>query len=91
VATTGDGAKGLSVVGAGSSITASDLTVTTSGTVDSAGKSAAAVHNGSSPGTPYTSGGTLSLTDVTVQTSGANSNGVLTRDGGVTTISGGSV
>jgi hypothetical protein len=89
VSTTGDASKGLLVLGSGSSLTASNLTVTTSGTIAKDGDHADAVFNGSGAG--YTAGGTASLTNLTIQTSGANSAGVVTDAGGTTTISGGSV
>ena len=92
VTTTNDASKGLAVFGAGSSLAASNLTVTTQGTINSAdGNHAYAVYNGYAAGTSYTSGGTVSLTDVTAKTSGANTNAIETNSGGVTTISGGSV
>ena len=58
VATTGNGSKALIVLGSGSSLGASNLTVTTSGTINPAdGDHAYAVFNGSGGG--YTNGGTL--------------------------------
>jgi hypothetical protein len=92
VATTGDASKGLAVFGAGSSLAASNLTVATSGTINSAtGDHAYAIYNGYAAGTPYTNGGTVTLTNVTAQTTGATSSSVVTNSGGVTNISGGVV
>jgi len=91
-ATIGNAAKGLIVNGTGSSLAASDLTVTTSGTIDPAtGFHAYAVFNGAASGTSYTSGGALLLTNVTAKTSGADAAGVVTSNGGTTTINGGSI
>jgi autotransporter family porin len=92
VATTGDASKGLSALGTGSSLTASNLTVTTAGTTNSAdGHSAFAVYNGSASGTSFLGGGIVTLTNVTAHTSGVASSGVVTANGGSTTILGSSV
>ena len=62
VSTTGDASKGLAVFGIWPPLTASDLTVKTSGTINSAdGDHAYAVFNGSGAG--YTAGGTANLTE----------------------------
>ena len=68
VSTSGNASKGLAIVGTGSSLSASDLTVTTRGTINHAnGNHAYGVYNGSLGG--FFGGGTATLTNVTVQTS----------------------
>ena len=92
VSTTGDASKGLSVFGVGSSLTASNITVTTSGTISTVdGFHAYGVYNGYSAGSSYASGGTATLTNVTVNTSGASSSGVVTGNSGSTTITDSSI
>ena len=93
ITTTGDDLRRRSAaLGTGSSLTASDLTVTTSGTTNSAdGHSAFAVYNGSGAGTSFPGGGTITLTNVAALTTGVGSTGVATENGGVTNIAGGSV
>ena len=94
VLATGDGADGLTVVGSGASLTANGIAVTTHGNVDPTfGFNSIGAFNGgecSCVGT-ITGGGMLSLTDTTIVTTGTLAQGVLTQDGGQTTISGGSV
>jgi len=92
IATTGNGSKGIEVLGTGSSVSASGVTVSTEGTIISAdGDHAYAVYNGASPGTSYTTGGTVTLSNVTAQTTGVASSAIVTADGGVTNLSGVSV
>jgi hypothetical protein len=92
IATNGDGSSGLSLNGAGSSITATGISVTTRGGVDTAtGDHADGAFNGPYPPGGVTSGGFLSIANSTVATSGASADGVVTSTGGTTTISGGSV
>ena len=92
IATNGDGSSGLSLNGAGSSITATGISVTTRGGIDTAtGNHADGAYNGPYPPGGVTSGGFLSLANSTVATSGAIADGVVTGTGGTTTISGGSV
>ena len=92
VSTTGDASKGLSVFGVGSSLTASNVTVTTSGTISTVdGFHAYGVYNGYAAGSSYASGGTATLTNVTVNTSGASSSGVVTGNSGSTTITDSSI
>ncbi len=91
VATAGDASKGLLAIGTGSSLTASDLTVTTTGTTAEDGHHAYAVFNGTGSGTSYIGGGTVTLSNVAVEASGAGSDGVMTANGGVTNLSGSSV
>ena len=92
IATNGDGSSGLSLNGAGSSITATGISVTTRGGVDTAtGDHADGAFNGPYPPGGVTSGGFLSMVNSTVATSGAIADGVVTGTGGTTTISGGSV
>ena len=77
--------------GAGSSLTATDVSVTTDGGLGPAfGDAAIGAYNGfASPGDP--TGGAMTLTDTTIATSGAAAVGVDTNSGGVTNISGGAV
>ncbi len=92
IATSGNASKGIEVLGAGSFVSASGVTVSTQGTINSAdGDHAYAVYNGYAAGTSYTSGGTLTLVNVTANTSGATSDAIVTETGGVTNISGGAV
>ena len=90
--TTGNGAKGIDIEGAGTTLVASNLTISTSGTIDpTTGFHAQGVYNGSSvpPVAGQTGGGKISLTDSTVLTSGASAYGVDTANGGATTFAGG--
>jgi len=89
IATTGDGSKGLAVYGATSALNGANLTISTSGTTDSAGNHAQALYNGAGGGA--TSGGTVTLTASNLSTSGDQAPGVLTQNGGSTTLTGGSV
>ena len=90
VITTGAGSSGLVVVDATSSLTATNVTVSTSGGIDTSGNfHAHGAYNGPSP--TGTSGGMMTLNNVTIATSGNQSNGVVTAAGGQTTINGGSV
>ncbi len=91
VLTTGGGSFGLFVNGAGSSLTATDVSVTTDGGIGpSFGDAAIGAYNGfASPGDP--TGGTMTLTDTTITTTGMAAVGVETNSGGVTNISGGAV
>jgi hypothetical protein len=92
IATNGDGSSGLSLNGAGSSITATGISVTTRGGVDTATDNHAdGAYNGPYQPGGVTSGGFLSIANSTVATSGAIADGVVTGAGGTTTISGGSV
>jgi hypothetical protein len=80
------------VFGVGSSLTASNVTVTTSGTISTVdGFHAYGVYNGYAAGSSYASGGTATLTNVTVNTSGASSSGVVTGNSGSTTITDSSI
>lgn len=88
VNTTGDGANGLSVVGEGSSLSATRLNVGTTGGLDTAtGIHAHAIYNG--PGVSGPSGGNLTLTNVTAAAAGLQSDALLTDAGGVTRATGG--
>ncbi len=91
---TADGTDGLDVIGTGASLTANGIAVTTHGNVGSTfGFNSIGAFNGgecSCVGT-VTGGGLMSLTDTTILTTGNLAQGVLTQDGGQTTISGGSV
>ena len=81
---------GLSAFGTGSSVTASNLTVTTKGTVNPAdGVLPFGVYNG--PGACCSAGGVVMLDNVNVITYGASAPGVFTNTGGVTTLTATSV
>jgi hypothetical protein len=83
-----DGASGLVVTDAGSSMTATNVTVSTQGGIDTgAGSHANAIYNG--PGLSGTSGGTLTLDNVTASTSGYQASALETGTGGTTTVTGG--
>ena len=91
---TGDGADGLTVVGTGASLTANGITVTTHGNVGGPFNfTALGAYNGGECSCvgDITGGGVMSLTDTIIVTTGTQAEGVLTQDGGQTTISGGSV
>jgi fibronectin-binding autotransporter adhesin len=86
----GLGSKGLFVAGAGSSLTATGAEISTTGGRDTeAGVNPIGAYNGSGPG--YATGGSLTLTNTSVSTTGFHGDGVVTADEGVTTITGGSV
>jgi Autochaperone Domain Type 1 len=90
VLTTGGGSFGLFVNGAGSSLTATDASVTTNGGVGPFGDGAIGAYNGfASPGDP--TGGAMTLTDTTITTTGIAAIGVETNGGGVTNFNGGAV
>ena len=81
IATTGDGSDGLVVNDAGTMVTATNVTISTQGAIDSSTTSHAnGVYNGASP--TGTSGGTLTLTNVAVTTAGFELSGVVTSTGG---------
>ena len=83
VTTTNNGSVGLLLSGTGSSLTASNVAVSTQGAMDPAnGYDSQAVWNG---------GGKATLTNVTAKTSGVGQDGVDTVLGGTTTINGGSI
>ena len=89
IATNGDGSSGLSLNGAGSSITATGISVTTPGGVDTAtGDHADGAYNGPYPPGGVTSGGFLLIANSTVATSGASADGVVTEAGGSTMLIG---
>ena len=90
IATTGDGSGGLSVLGAGSEIDATNTTVSTTGAYDSvSNQHSYGAYNG--PKGTVTSGGVLNLTNVTLTTQGAAMYGVYAGASSTTTITGGSV
>jgi hypothetical protein len=92
ISTTGNGSAGASLVGTGSSLTLSNVSITTSGTTDLAtGRDAVGIFNGSALSGDYLGGGTLTLTNSSIATSGAYSFGVDTEDSGTTKVSGGSI
>ncbi len=88
ISTHGDGSTGLAVRDSGSSVTASKVTITTTGGHDAtSGLNALGAYNG--PGSTGTSGGNLTLDHVSVSTSGFGADAVRTEAGGATTITGG--
>jgi hypothetical protein len=90
ILTTGMGSAGLVVVGSGASLTATDVSITTHGNVDSSdGFIAYGAYNGSF--STFPTGGVMTLTDTTITTTGTGAIGVETNSGGVTNISGGAV
>jgi hypothetical protein len=93
ILTTANGASGLLAIGSGASMTATNVSVTTRGGVDSSdGFHAFGAYNGYSNYPPgYPSGGALTLTNTSITTTGSGANGVTTNSGGVTTINGGAV
>ena len=94
VLTTGDGSAALNAIGTGSSLTANGITVTTHGNFEpNLGFEGIGAYNGSecTCNGSVTGGGTLSLINTTIITTGTDAEGVLTQNGGQTTISGGSI
>ena len=88
IQTTAVGAGGLRVLGTGSSLTASNLSVGAVGGQDTAtGFFGHAIYNG--PGSTTTAGGALTLTNVTATAAGLQSDAVWTDAGGVTRVTGG--
>jgi hypothetical protein len=82
----------MNVSGANASITADEISITTQGNVNpSNGNSALGAYNGDNPVLGIPVGGSLTLTNTTISTSGADAVGVVTNSGGVTNIGGGSV
>jgi hypothetical protein len=78
ISTTGSGANGAFATGAGSSVTLSNVTITATG--------------GGGHGVMATQGGAVTLTDVDINTAGANSAPLATdRGGGTITATGGDV
>jgi autotransporter family porin len=72
IMTNADGAAGLVVTGAASSLTATGVSVTTKGGIDSVtGQYANGAYNG--PGSSDASGGSLNLTNSTIAANGFNS------------------
>ena len=92
ILTNGNGGGGVAVNGAGASLTATDVSITTHGNIDSSSGTvipAFGAYNGAGPGGP--AGGTMTLTNTTITTTGIGADGVIASNGGVTTISGGSI
>ena len=89
VTTSGAGSTGLVVHGATSSLSASGVTVTTTGGIDPAtGDNAVGADNAPYLPGSLSSGGFMSLTNSQIATSGAGANGVVTEAGGSTTLVG---
>ena len=88
----GNGAKGLSVLDPGTTLTATNVTIATSGTIDPpTGNHAQGVYNGAANSTASTGGAIVTLNNSTISTSGVDAVGVDTENGGLTTINGGAV
>ena len=87
---TGLGSPGLVINGSGGSVTASNLTISTTGDIStSTGSHGDGVYNGGFGS--FTGGGTMSISDTSVKTSGDQAYGVQTGTGGTTTFLGGSI
>ena len=91
VTTSGAGSPGLAVHGATSSLSVSDVSITTQGGIAANGDHAAGAFNGPYLPGGLTSGGLMSLTNSTITTRGPGASGVVTQNGGITNVSGGSV
>ena len=90
ISATAAGSGGLFINGAGGVINATDVTIATQGGVDSStGASGGGAYNGSYPG--YPQGGTMVLTNTTIDTVGLSANGVDTNGDGSTTLTNSSV
>ena len=89
--TTGDGAPGLFINGSGGNVTASNLTISTSGNVWTSGNGSHAdgIYNGTFGS--FSGGGVMTVTDTTVKTTGYEAPGVSVGVGGTTTFLGGAV
>ena len=74
--------------GAGASLTATGISITTHGNIDTSdGFAAFGAYNGIGGAAP--AGGTMSLTNVTIVTTGQSAGGVAANGGGVTTSAAG--
>ncbi|HTR12526.1 MAG TPA: hypothetical protein VMI72_04520 [Roseiarcus sp.] len=91
ITATGAGSKGAALVGTGSSLSLTDVTLSTSGGPDAAGHNAIGVYTGSGSSGLYPGGGSLTIKDSSISTSGFKAAGVVTQDSGNTSITGGSV
>ena len=90
LSTTGAGAIALAVNDAGTHVTLTDVVINTTGNVDpGTGDAADGVYNG--PSSKGTSGGSVTLNNVQVTTTGTSADGIATYTGGVTTVNGGSL
>ena len=87
VTATGDGSGGLAVNGTGSTITATELTITTHGNYDSANNFGPTGATNQSYG-EISGGGTLTLTNSSIVTTGTQAPGVYTANGGTTNLTG---
>jgi hypothetical protein len=88
IATLGDGAAGLAVQDGETTVALANTTITTKGGYDSAtGETAYGVYNGA--GSNGSSGGSLTLDNVRVATTGDQAFALLTEAGGTTTATGG--
>ena len=89
VTTSGAGSTGLVVHGATSSLSASGVTVITTGEIDPAtGDHAVGADNAPYLPGGVSSGGFISLTNSAIQSDGAGATGVVTEAGGSTTLIG---
>ena len=92
ISATGVGSGGVFVNGTGGVLNATDVSISTQGGEDtSTGANADGAYNGAYLPGGLTSGGLMSLTNSKITTSGAGAAGVVTQNGGVTNVSGGSV
>ena len=90
ITATGDGSGGLYANGTGSTVTGTELTITTHGDYDSENNFHAAGIANQSYG-EISGGGLVTLTSSSILTTGTQATGVYTANGGTTTINGGSV
>ena len=92
ISATGVGSGGVFVNGTGGVLNATDVSISTQGGEDtSTGANADGAYNGAYLPGGLTSGGLMSLTNSKITTSGAGAAGVVTQNGGVTNVTGGSV
>ena len=92
ISTSGNASTGVELNGTGSSLALSGVTIRTTGSRDpTTGFDSIGVYNGTNGIGTVIGGGTATITNSTISTSGDHANGVATRNGGLTTISGGSI
>jgi Autochaperone Domain Type 1 len=90
ITATGDGSGGLAANGTGSTITATGISITTNGNVDtSTGSHASGIANQTY--STYIGGGIVTLSDSTMLTTGGQANGSYTANGGITTLTNDSI
>src|SRR6185437_6944865 len=94
ISTSGNAGKGFDVQGTGTTLVASNLSVTTTGTINPAtGNHAQGLYNGNGVGSDGgpTGGASATLTNVAILTKGFFAAGVATENGATTMLNGGSV